>query len=686
MNPVWSQNPSSSQSTSQPPVFVDENGHALHIFIQVELEGRPRLIRSIRAAGATISSNPENARIFLVDPESTEGQHVIADWGSAGGHAVLHLDWVRECLDRGFAMLARDNWGGHRLFGEDGPPANDEVTNATQKSPLPTPRQTPVSNTPPIGSIHPPLIQGIPIPQSTPFQFGTNGNIPMSQPSTPMVPQFIPNAFPPVNPQVNIQVPANLAQTVMDMISRNMMPNMVPQVPQQFPLGFPSNHNYFPPPPLPQQFADPVRSRSASYTTADYPDSRAITPSQSLPVNGSQPTDTVERARKRVRYSEPSRSASVASDRAGKKKSRRARLFTDAHGEALGFVVQVDLRNRMEVVQNIKSHGGAIRADIQDADYVVLAHQSTTFMNLYVTANALNKPSVQPAFIHDCVDQGKILDPDLYAFETVPQKPKRGRPALHANPPVKTPKKEKMEVKPKPTPSPSKKASSSKKVKQSTSPRKGNRTPSPAPPTKAVAFAGGKNRFTEPELAYCLSYAAILYKRDPGISWNAVVGKIAAKMPQHSRASWLQTLSKNRGPYEELQKKAAIQYRKMQAQKQAQDFAEEQSQGQASDEMVQSSVNTPAQSETPSPPVPQSHERSGSPPPPPPSTTPPDFESDEFRAIIQSLADGLADDKSDEDVWIAMSHEHPYHTARGWRDYWDMYSEWIQPEVERRMR
>lgn len=185
-------------------------------------------------------------------------------------------------------------------------------------------------------------------------------HVPMSQPPTPMVPQFMPNGiFPQAQQQVNMNIPANLAQTVFDMITRNMM---VPQVPQQFPLGFQPNPNYFAPPPPTQQTPEPTRSRSASYHTAEYVDSRDVTPSQSLPVNGTQNMEDANRARKRPRYSEPtpsnlSRSASVASERAGssgKKKSRRARLFTGANGKPLGFVVQVDLRNRMEVVQSIK--------------------------------------------------------------------------------------------------------------------------------------------------------------------------------------------------------------------------------------------------------------------------------------------------------------------------------------------
>lgn len=38
----------------------------------------------------------------------------------------------------------------------------------------------------------------------------------------------------------------------------------------------------------------------------------------------------------------------------------------------------------------------------------------------------------------------------------------------------------------------------------------------------------------------------------------------------------------------------------------------------------------------------------GSPPPPPPPTIPPDFASTEFKAITNSLANGIADGKSDD--------------------------------------
>lgn len=152
-------------------------------------------------------------------------------------------------------------------------------------------------------------------------------------------------------------------------------------------------------------------------------------------------------------------------------------------------------------------------------------------MDLFSNAAALDKPAVQAAFVHDCVEQGRLLDPDQYSFESAKLKTKRGRPPAGAASPLKTPKKEKMEVKPKHTPSPSKKEKvNTLKTKQPDSPRKTIRTPSPPPPTQPVVFAGNKNRFTEQELDYALSYAAIQYKREPDISWSSLVGKIARKV------------------------------------------------------------------------------------------------------------------------------------------------------------
>lgn len=168
-----------------------------------------------------------------------------------------------------------------------------------------------------------------------------------------------------------------------------------------------------------------------------------------------------------------------------------------------------------------------------------------TFMDLYVNAEAHNKPAVQAAFIHDCVEQGKILDASNYALPNVKPKVKRGRPSGSTNSPTKTPRKdnEKIDVKPKITSSPSKKAANSTSVptsntksnaKQSapssSNKNKTSRTPSPPPPTKPVAFVGSRNRYTQEEMDYCLTYAALLYKRDPDISWNALIGKIAKKV------------------------------------------------------------------------------------------------------------------------------------------------------------
>ena len=230
----------------------------------------------------------------------------------------------------------------------------------SSRSPLPTPRHTPFEGPP----APPPTFQGIPIPQATPFQYATPSGIPtMPAPQAlpAMIPPQMPNgAFPVQQPQINMNIPANLAQTVMDMISfTGMMPNMMPQ----FPFGFPQpSTGMFAPQHLPSHTPEPVSRASSSYHTAEYPGSRGITPSQSAPVNGGQHEHDPDRARKRPRYSEPilgtaHREDSIISDRAGpsgRKKSRRPKIFTDANGQPLGFVVQIDLRNRMDIVQSIK--------------------------------------------------------------------------------------------------------------------------------------------------------------------------------------------------------------------------------------------------------------------------------------------------------------------------------------------
>lgn len=68
------------------------------------------------------------------------------------------------------------------------------------------------------------------------------------------------------------------------------------------------------------------------------------------------------------------------------------------------------------------------------------------------------------------------------------------------------------------------------KVMQADSPRKVNWTPPPLPQTKAVVYTGNKNRFTEQELDCALSWAVILYKREPSIIVKAEIRKIAQRV------------------------------------------------------------------------------------------------------------------------------------------------------------
>ncbi|CAL1695639.1 unnamed protein product [Somion occarium] len=736
MNPPWSAGPSTSQLSQDTPqrIFVDEVGNALSIFVQASIEGRPKLIRNIRNAGAVISHNPNEAHVILVDLEDEDGRAMANDWSSSGGHVVLDLPWVKKSLEKGFALLSRDDWGGYRVLVDGGHEGDEHMNDGdgTQHDPLPTPRRTPVETCDalPNNQAQSQPIQGVPIPQPTSFQipnsFSNNGlfPFPLSQPTTPsssqQPPPYSSQALPsgtviqphnimvqPQTPQVNVNVPVNLLATVLDILQHTntqMQPGQ-----NQIPMGvFP---NQFIPNQLSQQSPELMHSQSGSSAdprSSTTPDSHVPSPSlrrgSPILMNSSQRrvsyvhidhSQGSERARKRPRYSDPSevsRSPSVFSNAAEgptkSKKSKRSRLFTTDDGQPLNFVVQVDLRNRKDVVQCIKSHGGVIKADIVDADYVILSSQSTSFADMLLNTEAHQKPAVQASFVHDCVDEGRILDPTNYSFEGLRGKTKRGRPAGSSS--QKSPSKDT-----KGTTSPSKSAGSSSKpkkpVSEVASPKakkektivekpsstvqktNGNsrRTPSPPPPTTTVHWTEGKHRYTEEELNYALTYAGILYSRDPDISMTSLVSCIHSKMPHHPKTSWQNTIYKNRAPYNELQKRAAIARRKLEAQAQA-----------AVSNLYHERDPHLAPME-PAEPAPATHQPS--PPPPAQSTVPPDFSSREFQIITQALATGVAEGRTDEQVWIVLAEQHPYMSARGWRDYWDQYAEWIQVEVRRLM-
>ncbi|KIO08331.1 hypothetical protein M404DRAFT_997263 [Pisolithus tinctorius Marx 270] len=149
--------PLSQDSGGQPnPIFVDAHGNACKVNVQaVELEGRPRLVRTLKSAGATVISNTKDADIILVDPSTECGRRLIRMWGKDPSKVVLHREWVKLSISNGHPLLQADGWGGMRAVDDglpvriDGVAVDEEPVEDLISNPLPTPRITPVDSSMP---------------------------------------------------------------------------------------------------------------------------------------------------------------------------------------------------------------------------------------------------------------------------------------------------------------------------------------------------------------------------------------------------------------------------------------------------------------------------------------------------------------------------------------------------------
>ncbi|KAF8640628.1 hypothetical protein AX17_000288 [Amanita inopinata Kibby_2008] len=147
--------PATQQIQNLPPIFRQVDGSSLHVFVEAcGIVNRPKVVRTLKKAGAIICNDPKHAQIILVDPRSTEGRRFVHDWGSDIDKVVLDYAWVSKCLAAGKALKEEDQWGNcltqdEGLSTESEPGFEDDAVIAS--NPLPTPRITPVhSSAPPV--------------------------------------------------------------------------------------------------------------------------------------------------------------------------------------------------------------------------------------------------------------------------------------------------------------------------------------------------------------------------------------------------------------------------------------------------------------------------------------------------------------------------------------------------------
>ncbi|KAF9481002.1 hypothetical protein BDN70DRAFT_573065 [Pholiota conissans] len=476
--------PPPTQVTEPPPnIFVNSDGSPLQIFAEAgHIYNRPQLVRRLKRFGATICSDPKNAQIILVNPESTQGRIFVRNWGDDENKVVLDSAWARKCFDEQKIFLEDEEYGGYVVI-DDGLPIEDEndgESGGENANPLPTPRATPAelplsrsrapdrpASIPPRQQSAAPMVQPqvpLPPPRLTPdipppstpsfngmdmaamAQFMQQFATPPGMPQNAQMPlgmmqqqATMLNMFPYNIPQQNIQSDPFWLAVRDTMMNKGLYPAQTQTTPSQLPhnvysqqslVSSPVQQQVLPFPPIP----------SAENSFDSYPDSPPRQPSVRPKKHRASSPSSKRRKTSSSSFQEASSSSKQSKPNGAKMGPPAERkLFKKRSGRDLAFFVQVGGHNRFSLVQSIKKNGGNIVSNITEADYVILyqtpgktdkVHES--FLHQAISADL---PAVSARFVTDCLERNSLLDPTPYLF-VEPIKAKRKRPVVRSISPI----------------------------------------------------------------------------------------------------------------------------------------------------------------------------------------------------------------------------------------------------------
>ncbi|KAJ3507859.1 hypothetical protein NLJ89_g6068 [Agrocybe chaxingu] len=369
-----------------------------------------------------------------------------------------------------------------------------------------------------------------------------------------------------------------------------------------------------------------------------------------------------------------------------KEPSSSEKLFT-WRGRALCFYVQIDLFNRSATVNPIKKNGGTIVASQEAADYVILygaSKNQKSFNELLKASQVAGKVALQAKFVHDCVEQYRLLDPTLYLYgpmtrdvsededdaEARTKEEKRLKKNEKQNERRQKMREQQSHAKPasqvsKPTSSkPASSASSSTKVpgpkpsqKKRTSSGKravpvGPRPPTPPPEHTRQPRASGF-RFAPVEDEYALHYAKVLLDHDHTTSMNAVATALHKQMPHHSLASWRTHFQSSfTAQFDQMRKRAGIAYRKYLGQKESEPPVASTSAAPDVEVLPPPSDIQDSYSQT------QEYQE--------------DLLEDDIQAVVRFFVEGNDDDKTkaENEVWARLEEKTRCKTASRWEEFY----------------
>ncbi|KAI9462383.1 hypothetical protein BJY52DRAFT_1354618 [Lactarius psammicola] len=600
--------PLTQASEQSPDIFVDASGFSISVYLDVnpEIFGRPRLIRLLRTSGADICHSPADASIIIINSETESGLKFVHDWSADTHKTVLNYGWIQACLRSGRALLEIDDWGGFRvlhtadcMYSEDDDEVEDdtpvalkggqsEISQSAMRrrspspvSPIPVGRHAKpnrpnrrTSNPLPARPSYKPVPPIAVAPSPKADVIPPQAPLPTQVPGTP-APQIFPLATNHLDPQQSSTDPLNLlhalnsAYQFQNAASQTLtqLVETIIAVAQRQGIDTAVIQNYLATLPMSSSLRHPSSSLasqslhaqgSTSHSSSEKPvasisdlppenvdKSPSSIPTPRRPVPHESPPP-VKRRKKLAEPPQVKKATSHQQQNSSEAVSTQPTkgIFSTKNGQPILVFVQVDTRGRHEFVHLVKKNGGQITADIPRANFVILNPRSVSYADLRREAEDSGRTIVQTTFITESIRGGHLMNPNDYLLEDT-----------RAKKPVRTARgSRRASLREKHSPESDHEASeaqTSDTVVDTVSPAVAReRSMTPEPPM-AVQLKNGY-KFTPAEMSYTWMLLRRIIAKNPGANKQTVVKTLCEKMPHHSEASWMSTLSRHKEMYEAI--------------------------------------------------------------------------------------------------------------------------------------
>ncbi|TRM60200.1 hypothetical protein BD626DRAFT_137117 [Schizophyllum amplum] len=567
-------------------IFHIEEDTSLRVHLHQDcVDNAAKVIERIKTNGGSICTQARYADVILVNPD--QGGDVAAEWRHK---PVLDPRWVHRCIKAGRALMEDDDWAGCRV------PPNDVPSSSPPQ--VPTPRITPdqhgprqASPTSAIASTSGNMMH------YNPAQFGSPNMAPMGAPNAQMMP-YMNVGFPYYTP-----ADPTFYATLQDVVAfgPNAGPGRFgdPAFATASAPAFPFNHT-------PTDDNARSASADSHHISVPYGHAADTTHDAAQDVskilsgtflyvqltlskrtdllrdiktmggrvaNNVETADYVVLSKKTKYYERPLKDAqahqrTVVDVSFVKDCLRKGRLLPVAN-----YILKSDELDSDED-SDASMEGDDDDDDDDDERPRAKKRKSETLMEELVRKRSKVAKPVPKAAKPATVSKGKASaansavksvassskvrldsDPTILARSAKTQTKKED--VKPSSPMVEPPSTSKTQA---PSPKPAKLPKVTLKVAKVEPPKKGrpvksssclydraDRSPSPTPPAKStwqlLGKTGDKYKYTALEIEYAEQYIVHLKKYDPAMTRTLMYEKVSAKMPNHTPAAWMQSLS-----------------------------------------------------------------------------------------------------------------------------------------------